>query len=109
MSDFAARAVLRVFPRVPIRQWVLTVPHALRARMAFDPALVTLVLRELIATVSAWLRWRARRLGIGGRLKTGAVTAIQRFNSALDLSVHFHALVLDGLCGYPHRPSGTRV
>ena len=31
MSDFAARAVRRVFPNVPIRQWVLTVPHQLRA------------------------------------------------------------------------------
>jgi hypothetical protein len=101
MSDFAARAVTCVFPRVPIRQWVLTVPHALRARMAFDPALVTVVLRELIAAVSAWLRRRARRLGIRGRLKTGAVTAIQRFNSALDLSVHFHALVLDGVYSFP--------
>jgi hypothetical protein len=101
MSDFAARTVRRVFPRVPIRQWVLTVPHPLRARMAFDPALVTLVLRELIAAVSSWLRRRARRLGVRGRLKTGAVTAIQRFNSALELSVHFHALVLDGVYSFP--------
>jgi len=101
MSDFAARAVRRVFPHVPVRQWVLTVPHQLRARMAFDPALVTLVLHELIASVSAWLRRRARRLGIRGTLKTGAVTEIQRFNSALDVSVHFHALVLDGVYSFP--------
>lgn len=100
MSDFAARTVRQVFPRVPIRQWVLTVPHELRARMAFDPALVTLVLHELIASVSGWLRRRARRLGIRGPLKTGAVTAIQRFNSALDVSVHFHALVIDGVYSF---------
>src|SRR3712207_6076411 len=49
MSDFAARAVGNVFPSVPVRQWVLTVPHQLRALMAYDPALVTLVLGELIA------------------------------------------------------------
>ncbi len=101
MSDFAAHAVTRVFPRVPIRQWVLTVPHPLRARMAFDPALVTVLLRELIVAVTGWLRRRARRQGIRGRLKTGVVTAIQRFNSALDVSVHFHALVLDGLYSFP--------
>jgi hypothetical protein len=29
------------------------------------------------------------------------VTAIQRFNSALELSVHFHALVLDGVYSFP--------
>ena len=28
MCDFAARLVTNVLPRVPIRQWVLTVPHA---------------------------------------------------------------------------------
>ena len=69
--------------------------------MAFDPALVTLVLQALIASVSGWLRRRARRLGIRGMLKTGAVTEIQRFNSALDVSVHFHALVLDGVYSFP--------
>jgi len=101
MCDFAARLTDRVIPHVPVRQWVLTVPHPLRAKLAFDPALTTLVLRELIAVVSSWLRRRARRLGIQGSLKTGAVTVIQRFNSAVDLSPHFHALVLDGVYSFP--------
>ncbi|MDL2478836.1 transposase, partial [Klebsiella pneumoniae] len=29
--------------------------------------------------------------------KTGAVTLIQRFGSALNLNVHFHMLFLDGV------------
>src|SRR4051794_9461127 len=82
MCDFAARLVSNVLPRVPIRQWVLTVLHGLRAKLAIDPALTTVVLREFIAAVSASLRRRARRLGIRRALKTGAVTVIQRFNSA---------------------------
>ena len=65
----------------------------LRAKLAIDPALTTVVLREFIAAVSAWLRRRARRLGIRGPLKTGAVTVIQRFNSALDVAPHFHTPV----------------
>ena len=97
MCDFAVRLVAHVLPRVPIRQWVLTVPHGLRAKLAIDPALTTLVLGEYIAAVSAWLRRRARRLGIPGALKTGAVTVIQRFNSALDLAPHFHTLFMDGV------------
>ena len=88
-------------PHVPVRQWVLTVPHGLRAKLAFDPALTTVVFREFIAAVSSWLRRRARRLGLRGELKTGAVTVIQRFNSAVDLSPHFHALVLDGVYSFP--------
>ena len=89
------------------RQWVLTVPHGLRAKLAVDPALTTVVLREFIAAVSVWLRRRARRLGIRGALKTGAVTMIQRFNSALDVAPHFHSLVTDGV--YTFSSVGTPI
>ncbi len=51
--------------------------------------------------MSGWLRRRARRLGIQSTLKTGGVTVIQRFNSAVDLSVHFHTLMLDGVYSFP--------
>ncbi|HVX93653.1 MAG TPA: transposase [Polyangia bacterium] len=101
MSDFAAQLVDRVIPRVPIRQWVLTVPHRLRARMMFDPALTSAVLRELIRAISSWLRRRARRQGVVGAIKTGAVTVIQRFNSALGANPHFHTLFLDGVYTFP--------
>jgi hypothetical protein len=41
-------------------------------------------------------RRRARRRGItDGR--SGAVTAVQRFGSAINANVHFHTLVLDGV------------
>ena len=101
MCDFAARLVTQVLPRVPVRQWVLTVPHTLRARLAIDPALTTEVLRALIAAVATWLRRRARRLGLHGPLKTGAVTVVQRFNSALDVAPHFHTLLMDGVYCFP--------
>ena len=101
MSDFASGLVVRVIPRVPGWQWVLTVPHGLRARMMFDPALTSAVLRELIRAVSSWLRQRARRQRVVGALKTGAVTVIQRFNSALGANPHFHTLFLDGVYTFP--------
>jgi hypothetical protein len=41
MADTAAHLVDRVFPRVPVRQWVLTVPWTLRCRMAFDAKLTS--------------------------------------------------------------------
>ena len=37
--------------------------------------------------------------------KTGAVTLIQRFGSALNLNIHFHMLFLDGV--YVARPDGS--
>jgi transposase-like zinc-binding protein/putative transposase len=83
MCDFAAYLRDHVMPHVPVRQWVLTVPLGLRFGMAFDPALTGVVLRGFVGVVSRWLRRRARAYGIRGALKTGGVTVIQRFGSAL--------------------------
>ncbi|MEP6654227.1 MAG: transposase zinc-binding domain-containing protein, partial [Myxococcales bacterium] len=90
MCDFAAHFVDNIAPRTPIRQWVLSVPHGLRFRMAFDPTTTSLVLRIFVQVISSWMRRRARTLRIKGRLETGAVTAIQRFGSAANLNLHFH-------------------
>lgn len=49
---------------------------------------------------------RARKQGLRGVLKTGAVTVIQRFDSALALKVHFHSLLIDGVYA---RDRGGRV
>ncbi len=106
MCDTAAHLVDNVLPRVPVRQWVLTVPHGLRYAMAHDPALAGAVLRTFMGAVSWTLRRRARKLGHRGVLKTGAVTVIQRFDSALALNVHFHSLVLDGVYASIGEPRG---
>jgi hypothetical protein len=39
MADTAAHLVDRVLPEVPVRQWVLSLPFALRYRLAFDAPL----------------------------------------------------------------------
>src|SRR5688572_22827162 len=44
MADTAAHLVDRVIPTVPVRQWVLSLPFALRYRVAFDGALLGKVL-----------------------------------------------------------------
>jgi len=86
-------------PVYPGAQWVLTVPHGLRYAMARDPKLTSAVLKTFLSAVSCWIRKRLRQQNVQGLCKTGAVTAIQRFDSALALNVHFHALVLDGAYG----------
>ncbi len=56
--------------------------------------------RLFLRAVFTSYRRRALKEGIpGGR--TGAVVRIQRFGSALNLNVHFHALVLDGVYTAP--------
>jgi hypothetical protein len=49
MADTAAHLVDRVFPIVPVRQRVLSLPFALRYRMTYDAAPLTDVLNVLSA------------------------------------------------------------
>ncbi len=39
MVDQAAHWLDHLLPDVPVRQWVLSLPHELRYRIAFDPKL----------------------------------------------------------------------
>src|SRR5439155_14703272 len=80
MAEQAAHLVDAVLPFVPVRQWVLTVPHRLRYRLAFDHALIRAVL--------GWYRRRGRRAGVPDG-QSGTVTVVQRFGSGLELNVHF--------------------
>ena len=63
MSDTAVHLVENVFPEVPVRQWVLTVPYDLRFRMARSPELCSAVLRIFVRCVGNWYRRRAGKIG----------------------------------------------
>jgi hypothetical protein len=97
MSETAAHLVDSVFPHVPVRQWVLSFPHALRYRLAYDADMVTDVLRIFTKTVFASLIRRAREFGAVRKAQCGAVTFIQRFGSALNCNIHLHTMMLDGV------------
>ena len=105
MADFAAHLCDYVMPHVPVRQWVLTVPFGLRFRLAFDPSAAGVALRSFVSVISGWLRRQARARRIPGTLKTGGATVIQRFGSTLNLNVHFHTLMIDGV--YAVGPDGA--
>ncbi len=95
MTETAARWVDRLLPLAPYRQWVLTLPWWLRARLSWDTGLLT----EVVGVLHAAVRRRLRQLGRHGAapgLEPGAVTVVQRFGGALNLNVHVHALVSDG-------------
>jgi len=97
MAETAAHLVDRVLPAVPTRQWVLSLPFPLRHRLGYDRTLATPLLAAFLRAVFASLRRQAReRYGVR-RAKCGAVTFLQRFGRALNLNVHFHSLVLDGV------------
>ena len=97
MADTAAHLVDRVLPTVPIRQWVLSLPYALRYRLAYDAGLVREFLHIFIQTVFSSLRRRAKKQFGIRKAKGGGVTFVQRFGGSINLNVHFHSLVLDGV------------
>jgi hypothetical protein len=97
MNEGAANLVDHVLPEVPIRQWVLTLPRALRFPLAFDGRLRAVVLRIFIDMVAGWYRKRQELRRVSGGA-CGAVAVIQRGSSDLRLNPHFHVLFLDGVC-----------
>lgn len=96
MTELAAHLVDRIIPVVPVRQWVLSLPHRLRYRLGYDHELCCAVLRVFARALLGHYRTRARERGITGG-HSGTVTFIQRFGGALNLNIHFHTLVLDGV------------
>ena len=99
MAERAAHLVDHVFPEVAVRQWVLSLPPRIRYVLAWDHALCRAVVGVFMRAVRGVLRRRAReRQGVANG-RGGAVAIIQRFGAALNLNVHVHALVLDGVYG----------
>ena len=97
MAERAAHLVDRVLPAdVPVRQWVLSVPHRLRYRLAYDHRLCRTVLHVSVRALRSAYRRQARRQGLAGG-ETGMATSVQRFGGAVNVHLHFHTLVLDGV------------
>jgi hypothetical protein len=100
MHDTAAHLHDRVLPHAPYRQWVLSFPKHIRFKLALDSTLLSKVLRGFIKVLFAWQRRRARKKGIPGGMKDGrcgSITFVQRFGGFVNLNVHFHTLVPDGV------------
>ena len=96
MAETAAHLVEHVLPEQPIRQWVLSFPYPLRFLFAARPAVLSQVLGIVYRAISTSLVRRAG-LRVGAGARTGAVTLIQRFGSALNLNPHLHMLFVDGV------------
>ena len=96
MAENAAHLVDKVFPHRPLRQWVLSFPYQLRFLFAKDPKVMGEVLTVVNRAISTYLIKKAGLTKKSGA-KTGSVTFIQRFGGSLNLNIHFHMMVLDGV------------
>ena len=86
-----------VLPPAPYRQWTLSLPFRLRWLALKHPRVLDVALRVLLQRVWATQRREARRLGVPGRLHSGAVSFTQYFGSTLQPTPHLHVLCPDGL------------
>ena len=74
MAETAALLADEVLPDQPLRQWVLSLPHALRFLLARDPAALTLVLGVVYRTIARHVIERAGLTRASG--VTGAITVV---------------------------------
>ena len=79
MAETAAHLVDHVFPPLPVRQWVLSLPKRLRYFLKSNPAAVTAVLHILLRVIQQELIKRCPNAP--GNARLGAVSFIHRFES----------------------------
>lgn len=63
MTECAARLVDGILPHVPVRQWVLSLPHRLRYLVAWDHELCRTVFAVYARALLSFQRRRALRRG----------------------------------------------
>jgi hypothetical protein len=97
--ETAAHLTDHVFPRLPVRQWVLSVPKRLRYFMQRDGAVLNMVLRIFLRVIAQSLQDHSPGAASVDKatLQIGAVAFIHRFGSSLNGHVHFHVCVVDGV------------
>ena len=99
MVETAAHLNDHVFPRLPARQWVLSVPKRLRYFMQRDSATLNMVLRIFLRVIAQSLQAYCPGAANADKanLHIGAVAFIHRFGTSLNEHVHFHVCVVDGV------------
>ncbi|MES9858985.1 MAG: transposase [Sedimenticola sp.] len=95
MAETAAHLVDHLFPQVPVRQWVITLPKRLRYYLLQDAELTGRVLQVGLRVIERTLREQCP--GAPPTAKYGGVTYIHRFGSSLNTHLHYHSCMIDGL------------
>ena len=95
MVESAAHLIDNVLPAVPVRQWVLSFPWPLRLLFARRPDVLSDCIAIINRAIETQLIHRAGLTRTRGA-RSGIVTLVQRFGSALNLNIHLHILALEG-------------
>lgn len=91
-----SRTLEELLPRVPYRQWVLTVPKRLRYFVHRDSALAGEICRALSGALTKFYRDVADT-DSAPSAAPAQLLFLQRFGSSVNLHLHVHAVVSDGV------------
>ena len=86
----------RVLPKAGYRQWVLSYPRKLRLILACNAGAAGESTRIFLREVFRHQRRQAKRAGLS-KPRVGAVCFTQRFGARVNLNLHHHALLPEGV------------
>jgi hypothetical protein len=95
MTELAAHLADSVFPAVPVRQFVLTVPFRFVGLLSWNAELRGKVLSAFMRALQAHYRRQALAVGASDP-QFAAISVLQRFNGSLCTFPHWHVLCPDG-------------
>ena len=93
MAEAALHLVDNVLPHRAMRQWIVTLPVPLRYIAATNKDLQAKIHRIIINEIHRYYMMKSSIVGS----KAGSITFTQRWGSALNLNLHYHHIVLDGV------------
>jgi len=105
MVESSEHLTENILPRIPYRQYVLSIPITLRYWMATKKELTTKIHGIFKTVLMKQFEDRAQEAGFKNPLP-GGITFIQRAGSALQLNVHFHTLCPEGVFVEPAKKDG---
>ena len=96
MAEAEIHLLQEVLPEENVRQWVISLPIAMRFWVSKNRDLLNKTLTIVQSTISSFYKKSAKKSGVK-RPETGAVTYIQRAGSSINLNPHFHIAFIDGV------------
>ena len=97
MIEEAEHITTAILPAIPYRQWVFTLPFDLRYVLAWNADLRTAVHQALMRAIHKHYLRDAEAQGLQGPFHGAAISVAQRMSSNLQLNLHWHVLLADGV------------
>ena len=93
----AAHLVDAVVPAVPLRHNGLSFPFELSLKVVTNPKVLRAPARINYEVTARYFQRRAAESSADGKTHVGAITFVHRFGTSLNMHLHLHVCVFDGV------------